>query len=190
MGWFEGNVVAGHPAFGNAIRYQILLDREVRKLYHWRAVHIHHSNQARARRQHFISWVFRPLVLFERKTSSLPRFENEKFRKLFNTKRTAGNHNTLEWQMRIRSIVFINVQQRSLVGLIQRLGQIVQSLPDTRRKTTAQPVQLAEHPVEPVLNSKDRRGPSLTCHQLFQRASWEQAPCYPFSISGPSGLSL
>jgi hypothetical protein len=43
MGRFEGNVVAGHPAFGNAIRYQILLDREVRKLYHWRTVHIPHS---------------------------------------------------------------------------------------------------------------------------------------------------
>src|ERR1700680_4330974 len=105
MGRLERDGVARYTTFRNASRCQVLLDREVRKLHNWRTVHIHDSNQARARRQHHIPWVFRPPILLKRKSSFLPGFESKKFGKLFNTERTASNHDTLEEPMRIRPIV-------------------------------------------------------------------------------------
>src|SRR6266478_6406976 len=109
MGRFQRDVIARHPAVGNAILCQVFLDRNMRKLYHWRAVHIHDSNEARASRQHHISWVFWSPVPFEREISPFLGFKRKKFGEFFNTERTAGDHNTLEQSMRIFPIFIVDV---------------------------------------------------------------------------------
>ena len=106
MGRFTGDVVARHTAFRSVIQCQVLFDRKMRKLYHWRAVHIYDGNQARASRQHRISW---PLVPLECETPSF-EFEREEFGELFNTKRMVSNHSTLEEPMGIFPNFIVDVQ--------------------------------------------------------------------------------
>ena len=109
MGRFERDAVARHTAFRNAIRCQVLSDGKMRKLYHWRADPHPRRQSARASRQCRISWVLWPPVTLENGTSSFG-FECQKFGELFNTERTASNHNTLEEPMGIFPIFIVDVQ--------------------------------------------------------------------------------
>ena len=81
----------------------------MRELYHWRAVHVYDRHQARAGREHHLSWIFWPQAPFKREASCFG-LEREEFGELPDVERTASDDDALEEMMRILPIVIVDVQ--------------------------------------------------------------------------------
>ena len=68
----------------------------------------------------------------------------------FGAERANGNHEKLKESLRKFLFLLIDSQQRTAICFIQSLRQVVQGIPDTRRKTMTQRVHLADNPSKPT----------------------------------------
>src|SRR5712691_615871 len=122
----------------------------MRKLYNLVASPVDDGDQtATYRHNHFFCVCWTPIYV-EFRERFLIELNCKNLRELFDTKRTNRHHETSEKSLSIFAFLFIDTQQSTAVSFVQRLRQVVQNLPNTRRKSATQPVDLADDPAEPT----------------------------------------
>src|SRR6266705_601602 len=152
MGGFGENVIVRKTFFGRreSLRCQVLLDGEVRELYYLMASPIDDGDETGTYGHNRFFCVFWTPICVKCRERFLVELNCKNLRELFDTKRANRHHDTSEKSLGIFSFLFINTQQGTAVCFIQRLRQVVQYLPNTRRKSATQRVNLADGPPKPT----------------------------------------
>jgi hypothetical protein len=125
-----------------SLRCQVLLDGEVRELYYLMASPAGDGNETGTYGDNRFFWVCGMPICVKRRECFLIEPNCENLRELFNTKRASRQHDTSKKSLCIFALLFINTQQSTAVRFVQRPRQVVQDLPNARRKSATQPVNL------------------------------------------------
>jgi hypothetical protein len=149
---FGENVIVRKTFFRRreSLRCQVLLDREVRELHYLMASPVDDGDETGTYgHDRFFCVCWTPICVKFRERF-LVELNCKNLRELFETKRANRHHETSEKSLGIFAFLFINTQQSTAVSFVQRLRQVVQDLPNTRRKSATQPVNLADGPPKPT----------------------------------------
>jgi hypothetical protein len=132
----------------------------------------------------------------KRRERFVVELNSKNLREFFDTKRPNRHYETLEESLCIFSFLLIDTQKCAAVCFVQRLRQVVQNPPNTRRESATQPINLADNPAEPTRSCESigkprlRQGTrGLTFRRLCQITHQRQVACPPRSISACSGLN-
>src|SRR6266576_266406 len=149
---FRENVIVRKTFFSRreSLRCQVLLDGKVRELYYLMASPVDDCDQTGTYGHNRFFCVYWTPICVKCREGFLVELNCKNLRELFDTKRANGHHETSEKSLCILAFLFINAQQSPAVSFVQRLRQVVQDLPNTRRKSATQPVNLADDPAEPT----------------------------------------
>ena len=144
-----GNNVA---CLSKAGRCQVFLDGKMRELYHFsrRILIIDNDKQIGASRQHRVYWIFQAAVFIKIRNRSCFKIKCEQLGKLLDKKGTGGHCNELKQPIGEFPVCVIDISQRALIRLIQRLWQVGQCILDLCWDAAAQVVRLTLYPSEPT----------------------------------------
>src|SRR5216683_376414 len=153
MSWRHRNVKAGNRVFcfGQAFRCQVLLHREMCKLYNRGTIHVDHGKQTGACGPHCVCWVFRAPIRPKDGSRLRVEIEREKLCELLDTEGTGSCGDTPEESVRIFPVLFANILQRALIRLIERLRQFIQNISDALWEAVAEVDKLTKYPTKPRL---------------------------------------
>ena len=149
---FGENVIVLQTYFRccDSLRCQVLLDREVRKLYDLAAPLIDDGDQTRACGYRRFFCILRVPSRIEGGRCFFVELDCKDLREFIDTKRANRYSETSKEPLCKFSSLLVNIQQCTAISFVQCLRQVIQNLPNTDGKCATQPVSLADHPAEPA----------------------------------------
>ena len=108
------------------------------------------SDETRTYRYHRFFCIFWTPIRVKCREGCLVELNCKDFGELFDAKRPNRHDETLQESLCIFSFLLFDTPQYAAICFIQRLWQVIQDPPNTRRKRATQTVSLADDPSKPT----------------------------------------